>query len=30
MQFYTTITLLTALISVNAALLETRTDKEGI
>jgi hypothetical protein len=30
MQFYTTIALLTALISVNAALLEARTDKGGI
>jgi hypothetical protein len=30
MQFYTTIALLTALVSVNAALLEARTNKGGI
>jgi hypothetical protein len=30
MQFYTTIALLTALVGVNAALLEARTNKGGI
>jgi hypothetical protein len=30
MQFYTTIALLTTLVSINAAPLEARTDKGGI